>query len=160
MDRPASENRLGTIHVAQRHNASWQAGKTGNTHVVPPTTELPQQMNSYGETREHPVYVGRSYHGRQSMSIVKKSKFLITGKLYLQVRTRLQIILRLSCCVPLPALRFLMLQTFQEFGEMLLPDGGLEKGVMAARIVGKRQQHEFPVFHFLDFLLRDAELRR
>jgi hypothetical protein len=90
MDRPVSENRLDTIHAVQRHTASWQAGKPGNTHVVPPNTELPQLMNSNSETREHPVYVGRSYHGRQSMSIVKKLKFLITGKLCLRVRTRQQ----------------------------------------------------------------------
>jgi hypothetical protein len=38
-------NRLGTIHVAQRHNASRQAGKTGNTHAVPPNTELPNNRN-------------------------------------------------------------------------------------------------------------------
>jgi hypothetical protein len=70
-----NEDRLGTIHVAQRHNTAWQAGKTGNTHAVPPNTELPQQLNSNSETHEHPVYVRRSYHGQQSMSIVKKELY-------------------------------------------------------------------------------------
>ena len=111
----------------------------------------PQPMNSYSETREHPCYVGRSYHGRQLMSIVKKSKFLITRKLYSQGRIRYRNNLRL-CHLPirvlqianreigvprigsgpLPAFRFSVLQTCQEFGEVFLPDRGLEKGVMAA----------------------------
>src|SRR5882672_5113636 len=55
---------------------------------------------------------------------------------------------------------FSVLQTFHEFGEVLLPNRGLEKCVVAARLIGKRQQNKFPVFYFLDFLLRDSELRR
>ena len=33
---------------------------------------------------------------------------------------------------PLPAFRFSVLQTFQEFGEVFLPDRSLKKSVMAA----------------------------
>jgi hypothetical protein len=53
-----------------------------------------------------------------------------------------------------------MVQTFKEFCEMFLPDCGLEKSAVAARLGGKWQQEKFPIFQIVDFLLRDAKLRR
>src|SRR6185437_10172494 len=47
----------------------------------------------------------------------------------------------------------------QQFGKMILPDGGPGVRAMAVRLVAERDQHELPMRDRLDLRLRNAQLR-
>jgi hypothetical protein len=61
--------RSDTIHASMWSHNTLLAGKPGNTHVVPPKAELPQQPRSVCEPETTRSKLMRTYHARQPMSI-------------------------------------------------------------------------------------------